>query len=52
MDIIQSIPQWKEDGLISSPENTSGKEGPMKTICSLVFVASVLYILVILLNFT
>jgi hypothetical protein len=43
---------WKKDRYVPRPDHTSGKEGHMKTICALVFVASVLYILLILLKFT
>jgi hypothetical protein len=42
-----------EERLISVPGKTPVKEaGKMKTICALVIVASVMYILLILLKFT
>jgi hypothetical protein len=41
-----------KDGFIHVHGEGSDEEGGMKTICALVFVASVLYILLILLKFT
>jgi hypothetical protein len=44
--------QTKEQMTSVPSGKSAGREGGIKTICALVFVASVLYILIILLKFT
>ncbi|PKN63106.1 MAG: hypothetical protein CVU57_20795 [Deltaproteobacteria bacterium HGW-Deltaproteobacteria-15] len=46
----KSCAAWRRP--VDREHRRTGKEGHMKTICALVFVTSVLYILLILLKFT
>lgn len=50
--MIKSVTDGQGDRLLSVPGKTPDQEGTMKTVCALVFVASVIYILLILWNFT
>lgn len=52
MDIVSVGNGYAKDDFIHAHGGGAGKEAGTKTICALVFVASVLYILLILLKFT